>query len=124
MNDKEFREHLAELLARQGKPDQPAKKTPPTPEPTSNPATMSNKEFRQHLKQVVARHRNEDQQRVEKKPPKSESSMRLPAVNEKKPPERKSGQLPKPENSTCAEKRNEVPFSYVFGDDRPQTLAR
>ena len=69
MNGKELRQHLAELLARQRNPDQPAKKQPPTPEPTPKSATMSNKEFRRHLKQLVARQRNEGQlPAVEKKP--------------------------------------------------------
>ena len=40
MNDKEFREHLAELRARQRNPDRPAKKNPPTPEPIPKPATI------------------------------------------------------------------------------------
>ena len=50
MNDRQFREHLAELLNRQRNPDQPANKNPPTPEPTPEHATKSNKEFRQHIK--------------------------------------------------------------------------
>ena len=70
VNDKEFRQHLAELLARQRNPDQPAKKTPPTPESTPKPATMSNKEFRRHFKHLMARQRSEEPP-VEKKPPKS-----------------------------------------------------
>ena len=85
MNDKEFREHLAEL-ARQRNPDQPAKKNPPTPEPTPKPVTMSNKEFRQHLKQLVARQRNHEQAPVEKKPPKISETSNPPAPE---PPARK-----------------------------------
>jgi hypothetical protein len=85
VNDKEFRQHLAELLARQRNPDQPAKKNPATPELPPKPATMSNKEFRQHLKQLMARQRKEDQPPVEKKPPKSEPPKPT-AVIEKKPP--------------------------------------
>ena len=87
MNDKEFQQHLAELLAIQRNPDRPAKKNPPTPEATPKPATMSNKEFRQHLKRLMARQRNEDQPLGEKKPPQSEREPSKPsAVTEKKPP--------------------------------------
>jgi hypothetical protein len=85
VNDKEFRQHLAELLARQRNPDQRAKKNPPTPELPPKPATMSNKEFRQHLKQLVTRQRNEEAPPVEKKPPKTEPATPT-AVTEKKPP--------------------------------------
>ena len=85
MNDKEFRQHLTDLLARRRNPDQPAKKNLPTPEPPPKLATMSNKEFRQHLKQLMARQRDEGQPPAEKKPPKPESS-KLPAIGEKKPP--------------------------------------
>jgi hypothetical protein len=85
VNDKEFRQHLAELLARQRNPERPAKKDPATPELSPKPATMSNKEFRQHLKQLTMRQRNEDQPPVEKKPPKSEPSKSTTVI-EKKPP--------------------------------------
>jgi hypothetical protein len=88
VNDKEFRQHLAELLARQRNPDLPAKKNRPTPEPAPKPATMSNKEFRQHLKQLMARQRNEEQPPVEKKPP-TISRISKPPVPEpraRKPP--------------------------------------
>jgi hypothetical protein len=84
VNDKEFRQHLAELLARQRNPDRPAKKNPPTPESTPKPATMSNTEFDRHLKQLVARQHNEEPL-VEKKPPKSEPSNPA-APTEKKAP--------------------------------------
>jgi hypothetical protein len=85
VNDKEFRQRLVELLARQRNPDQPAKKNAPTPELPPKPATMSNKEFRKHLKQFVARQGNEDQPTVEKKPPKPEPPKPI-VVTEKKPP--------------------------------------
>jgi hypothetical protein len=85
VNDKEFRQHLAELLASQRNPDQPAKKNSPPPETPLKPATMSNKEFRNHLKQLVARQGNEDQPPVEKKPPKPEPPKPT-VVTEKKPP--------------------------------------
>jgi hypothetical protein len=85
VNDKEFRQHLAELLARQRNPDRPAKKNPPTPESTPKPATMSNTEFDRHLKQLVARQHNEEPPLVEKKPPKSEPSNPA-APTEKKAP--------------------------------------
>ena len=85
MNDKEFRQHLAELLARQRNPDQPAKKNPASPELPPKPATMSNKEFRQHIKVPLKRQRNEHQPPVEKKPPKAEPSKPT-AITEKKPP--------------------------------------
>ena len=85
MNDKEFRQHVAELLARQRNRGQAAKKNPPTPEPPTQPATMWNKEFRQHLKQLVARQHNEGPPLVDKKPPKPEPSKPA-AVTEKKPP--------------------------------------
>ena len=86
MNDRQFRQHLAELLAKQRSPDRPAKKNLPTPEPTPNAAIMSNKEFRQHIKELLARQRKEGQlAAVERKPPKPEAS-KLPAVSEKKPP--------------------------------------
>jgi hypothetical protein len=92
VNDRGFRQHLAELLYRQRNPDAPAKKIPPTPEPPTKPATMSNKEFRQHIKQLVAQQRNPDQEPVEKKPPKSEPSRPM-AVTEKKPPVAEPGKL-------------------------------
>jgi hypothetical protein len=85
VNDKEFRQHLAELLARQRNPDRPAKKNPPTHELPPKPATMSNKEFCQHLKQLMARQRNEGQPSVQKKPPKPEPSKPT-VVTKKKPP--------------------------------------
>jgi hypothetical protein len=85
VNDREFRQHLAELLAIQRNPDQPSKNNVPTLELSSKPATMSNKEFRRHIAQLLAQQRNEDQQPVEKKPLKSENSKPA-AVKQKKPP--------------------------------------
>ena len=86
MNDRQFREHLAELLNRQRNPDQPANKNPPTPEPTPEHATKSNKEFRQHIKRLLARQSNQDQQTAvpKRKPPKSEP-LKPSAVLEKNP---------------------------------------
>jgi len=84
VNNREFRRHLAELLATQRNPDQASKKIVPTPEPPPKPATMSNKEFRRHIAQLLARQRNQVQPPVVKKPPKSEPSK--PAAVKKKPP--------------------------------------
>jgi hypothetical protein len=87
VNDKEFRQHLSEWLARQRRPDQPAKKNPPTPELTPKPATMSNKEFREHIRVLLARERNEGQQSVEKKPPTMSKVSNPPYLeSQKKPP--------------------------------------
>ena len=93
MNDRQFRQHLAELLAKQRSPDRPAKKNLPTPEPTPNAAIMSNKEFRQHIKVLLARQRNDDQQPAEKQPttismisnPPSPESRKKPPAKEQRP---------------------------------------
>jgi hypothetical protein len=86
VNDRQFRQHIAELLSGQRNPGAPTKKNSSPPELPPKPATMSNKEFRKHLKQLVARQGNEGQPpAVEKKPPKPEPPKPT-VVTEKKPP--------------------------------------
>jgi hypothetical protein len=85
VNDREFRRHLAELLANQRNPDQPSKKSSPRPEASPKTATMSNKDFQQHIRQLLAQQSNQDQKPPERKAPASEKS-KPPAVTGKKPP--------------------------------------
>jgi len=82
VNSREFRKHIAQLLAKQN-PDPPVK-APSTDTTTTKPSPMTNREFRKHIGELLVRQRNQDQPAT-KKPPLSEAATK-PAVNEKKPP--------------------------------------
>jgi len=122
VNDREFRQHLAELLAKQRNPDRPSKKNPPTAEASPKPATMSNKDFRQHIRQLLAQQRNQDQQPAERKPPASENS-KPPAVTGKKPPATVTPKTPtvtqkKPLATSLSEKDNWYSDTTQVATDR------
>jgi hypothetical protein len=87
VNDREFRQYIADLLAKQRNPDSPARRNSPSPETIPQPASMTDREFRKHIKQLLARQRTEDQQpAVAEKTSPVTGKSRPPAVTEKKPP--------------------------------------
>jgi hypothetical protein len=52
VNDREFQQYIAELLAKQRNPGPPAKKNLSSPETIPKPTSMTDREFRKHIKHL------------------------------------------------------------------------
>ena len=83
---REFRQYIAELLAKQRNPDPPVKKNLSSPETIPKPTSMTDREFRKHIHQLLARQRNADRQLAVPETPPASQKSKPPAVTEKKPP--------------------------------------
>jgi hypothetical protein len=92
VNDREFRQHVAEMLERKrGETETQTNKEWTTADATTKPAVMTNREFRKHIQELLARQPNQDQPPT-KKPPNTETSVK-PEVTNKKPPASVTGTL-------------------------------